>query len=293
MSSVITDNKRAKPALFGILSPATDLIMDSDGHWTSEFDYETLDCVADVDLSSICNTEITVNAIENSGSAQYRTYIPFEIITKFKCSTMSRRPEEIREIAIAASESCTQKALEYELWTGSLAQAAAADDSWDSATRGAFPNRFLASSSATDVTPVAGTPVKTKHGLALLERALASCGCGLQGTIHVTRDVGSALGLKNDDNALVTNLGNTVIAGSGYTGTGPDGTAPAANQAWMYVTGPITVRLGEILVVPDKISQAVDTARNTTAYSVSQPAAVTWNSCCHAAVLVDLSLDYN
>lgn len=293
MASVFSDSKRTKPALFGLLSPATDLIMDSDVHWTSEFDYETLDCVADVELSAMCNSEVVVNAIENSGSAQYRTYVPFEIITKFQCSTMSRRPEEIRDIAIAAAEACTQKALEYELWTGSLAKAAAADDSWDSGTRGAYPNRFLASPSARDVTPTPGTPVKTRHGLALLERALAECGCGLQGTIHVTRDVASALGLKKDDDVLVTNLGNTVVAGTGYTGSGPDGTVPADNQAWMYVTGPITVRLGEILVVPDTISQAVDTAKNTSVYSVSQPAAVTWNSCCHAAVLVDLSLDYN
>lgn len=293
MVTVITDNQASKPAPYGILSPATTVVEDSNPHWVDEFDYETLDCLADVTLSSICNTSTTVSAIKPSGSSPFLTYVPFEILTKFSCSTMSRRPEEIEEIALNAAEGCTQKAIEYELWTGALAQEMAADGSWDAGTRGAFPNRYLASSSARDVTPTPGTGVKAKYGLALLERALADCGCGIQGTIHATRDVASALGIKGKDDKLVTNLGNLLVAGTGYTGTGPDGSTPPNGKAWMYATGPITVRLGDRMVVPDKVSQSVDTRTNTTTYSVSQPAAVTWNSCCHVAVLVDLDLDYS
>jgi len=293
MVAVVTDTQAAKPAPFGLLSPATTVIKDSSPHWTEEFDYQTLDCVATVELSSICNTETTVSAVQRSSEGLYRTYVPFEIITSFECSTMGLRPEEIEKIARDAAEACVQKALEYELWTGSIAQAMAGDGSWDTANRGVFPNRYLASEGAVDVTPTPGTGVKAKYGLALLERALADCGCGIQGTIHATRDVASALGIKGKDDKLYTNLGNVVVAGSGYTGTGPDGTQPDSGTAWMYATGPITVRLGDYLVVPDKKSQAVDTKVNTTRYTVSQPAAITWNSCCHSAVLIDLDLDYS
>lgn len=288
----IVDTTRAEPAQFGLLSSATDLITDTSTHWIDEFDYETLDCVADVTLSSICNTATVVTAVERGNDSLYRTYVPFEVITAFQCSTMGRTPDEIEKIAKDAAEACLQKALEFEFWTGTLAKKAAVDD-WDGATRGAFPNRFLASESATDVTPTPGTGVKSKHGLALLEQALGDCGCGSQGTIHATRGVASALGIKGKDNELVTNLGNKVIAGVGYTGTGPDGTEAPAGSAWMYATGPVTIRVGEVMVVQDKVTQSINIRNNTIRYVVSQPAAVTWNSCCHAAVLVDLSLDYS
>lgn len=290
MASVF-ETKRADPALYGLLSPATTVIKDSDPHWISEFDYETPDCAAEVKLYSICNSETSVTAIEPGSTSLYRTYVPFDIETSFQCSTMGRTPGEIEQLARDSAEACLQKALEFELWTGSLAKASAADGSWDAGTRGSFPNRFLASELAVDVTPVPGTGVKSRHGLALLEQALGECGCGTKGTIHSTRAVASALGIKGKD-SLVTNLGNNFVAGTGYTGSSPDGTAPAENTAWMYATGPITIRLGDAMVVPDKVSQSVNTQVNTIRYSVSQPAAITWNSCCHAAVLVDLSLDY-
>lgn len=289
----IVDTTRAEPAQFGLLSSATTLIEDSNPHWIDEFDYATLDCVADVTLSSICNTATVVTAVERGNDSLSRTYVPFEVITSFQCSTMGLTPGDIEKIARDSAEACLQKALEFEFWTGSLAKEAAEDGSWDAGTRGVFPNRFLASPDARNVTPTPGTGVKSKHGLALLEQALADCGCGSKGTIHATRGVASALGIKGKDNVLVTNLGNLVVAGVGYSGTGPDGTPAPAGSAWMYATGPITVRVGEVSVVQDKVSQSIDIKNNTAKYIVSQPAAITWNSCCHAAVLVDLSLDYS
>lgn len=291
MVAVVRDNEAGKPAPFGLLSPATTVIKDSDPHWGDELQYETLDCAASVDLVSICNTSVSATAVRPSGSSLWRSYIPFEIVTSFECSTLGSTPEEIEEKARKAAKACAQKALELEFWSGLISKKMAED--WDAEEEGqAFPNRYLASSAAVDVTPTPGTGIKPKFGLAKLERALADCGCGIQGTIHATRDVATALGVKERDGALYTNLGSLVVAGTGYDGTGPNGTQPSGNASWMYATGPVTIRLGDYLVVPDKQSQAVDIKVNTTRYIVTQPAAVTWNSCCHAAVLVDLDLEY-
>lgn len=289
----IVETKRAEPAQYGLLSSATTLIEDSSPHWIDEFDYMTPDCVADVTLTSICNTATVVTALERSSDSLYRTYVPFEVQTSFQCSSMGMKPEDIEKIARDSAEACLQKALEFELWTGTLAKEAAEDGSWDAPNRGEFPNRYLASENVTDVTPNPGTGVKSKYGLALLEKALADCGCGSRGTIHATRDVASALGIKGKNDVLETNLGNTVIAGVGYTGVGPGGVEAPAGSAWMYATGPITVRVGEVMVDQDKVFQSIDIKNNNVKYIVSQPAAITWNSCCHAAVLVDLSLDYS
>jgi len=289
----IQDNTSAEPAPYGLLSPATTVVHDHTDHWAGGFDYQTDDCGVEVTLLGTCSSSVSATAVEDNGSPIFRSYIPFEVQVAVKCSTMGTTPEEQEKRARDALKACAQKAIEFEFWTGTLAKVAAADPSWDVDTKGAYPNRYLASSDALDVTPTPGTGVKSKQGLALLEQALADCGCGIQGTIHAPRDVASALGIKPKDDRIYTNLGNLVVAGAGYSNTGPDGTPAGAGKKWMYATGPVTVRLGDPMVVPDKQSQAVDIQKNTIVYRASQPAAVTWNSCCHAAVLVDLALDYS
>lgn len=288
LGAVVNDNDVTEPALYGVLSPAVQVVEDDTFHWINGFDYETLECNAEVRLTDICNTSKSVTAVAPTGGPLWRKYFPFAVQTEFKCSTMSRTPAEIQQLANRALEACLQKAVENELWAGGLSKQAAIGY-----TDGEYPNRYLASTGAVDVTPTPGTPVKTKLGLALLERRLASCGCGARGTIHATRDVASALAPKNADGHLETPLGNYIIAGSGYTGTGPNGNQPAGTQAWMYATGgQIKLRLGPVETVPGEVNQAVKTSTNEIIYKVERPAAVTWNSCCHAAVLVDLSLDY-
>lgn len=293
LGAVVRDTTPAKPAEYGLLSSATSIVKDSDSHWINKFDYETLDCVTTVHLEAICNSSTQVTGVVQppANRTLYRTYYPFDIVTEFECSTMGG--SDVEEIVRDGAEACSQKAVEYEFWTGAMAKAVADSDDWDSGVDGAFPNRYLASPDAKDVTPTPGTGVRVKQAIALLEQALADCGCGIQGTIHLTREVASVLNLKPKGDTLETNLGTTVIAGTGYTGTGPNGTDPGTSKAWAYATGPVTVRLGDIEITPDKKSQAVDTRNNTIKYFAQQPAAVTWNSCCHAAVLVDLSLDYD
>lgn len=287
LGDVLTDVAQAEPALYGILSSAATVVEDNSGHWTRGAEFLTPDCSSDVNLTTICNTSVTVSAIDGVGGTPFAEYFPFAIQTSFKCSTMSLKPDEVRDQAVRALDLCTQKAIEYELWTGSLAKAA------DVSYAGNYPNRYLASTNAVNVTPTPGTPVKTKFGLALLERAIANCGCGIRGTIHAPRDVASALNLKAKDGHLETSLGNLVIAGSGYTGTAPNGTQPSGTQSWMYATGPVTVRLGPIEITPGEVAQSVNTSINETTYYTERVAAPLLDSCCIHAVLVDLALDYS
>jgi len=289
--AVVKDNATPEPALYGLLSSAVTVVNDTSEHWQNGFFYETLDCLSEVKLTSICNAAASVTAIEPSGADSFRRYDTFNVQTMFKCSSMSRRPEEVAEIAERAAEACVQKALEQEFWGGALAKVAAED--WNANNDEEYPNRYLASENAVDVTPTPGTGVKAKYALALLERALGDCGCGISGTIHVTRDVATTLGLKDKGGHLVTSLGNAVVAGTGYSGIGPDGYPAPAGKVWAYATGPVTVRLGARELSPIEYTAADIANTNTVIYQVDQVAAVTWNSCCHYAVLVDLSLDYS
>lgn len=294
-NGLVEDLSVEEPADYGVLSPAATVVNDSSHDWTRRFDFPAFNCAANVRLSSLCTSATGVNVVEAEADAPlYRAYIPFTIETSFSCSTFAFRELEYLKMAEDFLEQTQQKAIEHELWTGALSQQE--KDDWETAHSGeTFPNRWLSSTDAVDVTP-SGTAVKAKYGLALLEKALADCGAGIKGTIHMTRDIASVLNLKDRNGALRTSLGNLVIAGTGYTGTGPTGAAPSGTQTWLYATGPVSVRLGPVAAVPDKntrlTGQSVNTSNNNVTVYASRPAAVTWDSCCLYAVKVDLALDY-
>lgn len=290
---MVTDQPAVEPAAYGVLSPAVTVEEDNSKNWSSGIDFPTVNCATNVHLSAICSAASGVDVVEGDDGALFRRYMPFAIETEFSCSTFGFNARDDWQIARDYMEAAQQKAVEYELWTGELSKQQEA--LWDEGQHNGelFPNRWLASSDAVDVTPTPGTPVKTKFALALLEDALGDCGAGIVGTIHTTRAVASALALKDKNGALRTSLGNLVVAGAGYPGTGPDGTNPTGTTVWMYATGPVSVRLGDITSTPDRRNQAVDLRNNSMKVFASRPAAVTWDSCCHYAVLVDLALDYS
>lgn len=269
---------------YGLLSLRDPTVTDDD-KWLAGFDYESLSCSTEVNLLDICGGHDPLNVNEPNNDFRFLFYQPFTIEAIDRCTTFGYLKHDVEARAVAALEACTQQALERELWTGAIATA-----------NGYTTNRFLASPDSQNITPGStgdadGTAVKIRYGLALLEGALASCGCGTRGTIHVTHDVASALQLKAVDNHLETAVGNYVVAGSGYTGTGPDGATPATGQ-WIYATGPVNVRLGRSLPIGDSMAQQVDRTNNTWEVHAERPAAITWDGCCAFAVHVDLALDY-
>lgn len=277
-----TTGPEASP--FGILSPATTVVERHDDYWLSGFVYEIQDARVKVDnaviLGATTPAEVT-GVIPNTGDT-YGLYFPFDIEAEVEHSTLGTTPEEIEASATRALDIVTQKAIEVEFWGGGVAKLLTETNK----------NRYLASTNSIDVTPTPGTAVKPRYGQALLEGALADATLGSVGTIHAPRAVASVLKLEEDKNTLFTKIGNTVVAGTGYSKTGPTGAAAGANQYWMYATGPVTVILGDMNVTPGEVSQAIDTRVNTIKYYVDRPAAVTWSTTNVYAVLVDLSLDY-
>lgn len=279
------DGVLPEPSLFGLLNSKT-LVPASVSRWESGIAVESFSCNVESRITDICNTTNSVSSTE-PGDAETK-FLPYEIQAEYKCSTFGFKNNVYAEKARLALEICQNKAAEHEFWTGALAKM---DDTLDSEGL-PNPNKYLASPDATVVGP--GGAVKPAYGLALLEQALADCGCGARGFIHATRGVASTLSaLTVVDDMLSTKLGTYVIAGTGYDGSGPNGTEPAGSQTWMYATGPISAHLGDIAITPDNLSEATNTSNNEVSFVAGREAAVTWDGCCHYAVLVDLSLDYS
>jgi hypothetical protein len=162
-----------------------------------------------------------------------RGALPFTVYAEFECSPVGLgEAESTASDALARVE---QAQVEAAFWTGSAGGQPVV-----------FPH-LAADSEVLDgdvVLQTVASPVITGadvvHALGVLEQELADCYAG-QGLIHVPRTVLPTLAAWNliaeRDGRLYTTAGNLVVAGTGYTGSGPNGAAPAAGTAWIYATG--------------------------------------------------------
>lgn len=277
MGSVLTA-QTPEPSLYGLVNSKT--VVNEDSRWISGFEQESIACMADVRLIDACNSGADELVINKTGTGSLGAYTPFNVQAEIACSTMGKQEEWVA-YAADALELCQSKAIELEFWEGRLARAVGNE------------NRYLANGDAVDLTPSPGTAVRARYGLALLEGQLAATGCGGRGFIHTPVSVASVLPVKDrGDDILTTTLGNYLIAGDGYTGTGTDGAATTGSSVWLYATGPVFVRLDEVQVDADEPRQFINTTTNEVVVRAERAASVVWDGCAHFKVLVDLSLDY-
>lgn len=129
------------------------------------------------------------------------------------------------------------------------------------------------------------SPVSITYGLGLLEDAIADRYGGI-GTIHVARELAAVLTshqvVRRDGARLRSPLDNVYAFGAGYSTDGPDGTPAPAGQAWMYATGPVTVRRSEV-----QVREQFDQRKNTRIALAERSYAITAD-CLRVAVLVNL-----
>lgn len=127
--------------------------------------------------------------------------------------------------------------------------------------------------------------------LGALEAQLAAC-YGGAGVIHVPYTalpslVSRMLVRPGDDGRLRTVAGNLVVAGQGYTGSGPDGSAPAAGTSWIYATGALFAYRSDVFV--RQFPGTFDRAENTVKALASRTYLFGFE-CCHLAALVTLGV---
>ena len=150
--------------------------------------------------------------------------------------------------------------------------------------------RFLAAAlptGAVDVRP--GTAVTPVEGVAILEQWAAAEYGGVP-VIHAPRGVASVAasggGMVRASGRLETSLGSLIAAGGGYAGLmGPGGTPPGADEAWLYVTGTVTVRRApEMSVVAATMRRAPEATND--ALTMAERPYVVATECIRGAVLV-------
>lgn len=274
------------PVDYGILSVAKPEDSSNEDRWIRGFAQEW-----DTSIYSAKqwdDTDTTSHTIASDATPTYYTDIkPFFIEVEEVRSTLGFMGIDRVAKLKRQVEGITQKALEDELWVGTIRKAETHD------------NLALSASTATVLN--SGTALNVARALALLDYQIGSVSpCGERGVIHMTRDVAALLSANymlyhNEDGRVETVSGTPIIIGSGYTGLGPtaDGSqTPSATNKWMYGTGTVKVYLGDIDVVNDNLSQAYNVSgnQNDMRLKAIRPAAVYFDASVHLAIRVDLSL---
>ncbi|MDX3237221.1 cupin [Streptomyces sp. ME03-5709C] len=168
---------------------------------------------------------------------------PINIYAGAECSAPGWSYAEARAHAEASLALGEQQAVEQAFWRDKLA------------------------ADAVDLTPAAG-PVSIAQGVAALEGCLAESYGGV-GTLHVPAGAAALLGCCNlaketPAGGLSTLAGNCVVIGAGYSAinTGPGNIPAEPGTTWLYITGPLVIRRGPTLTIPDRPGPSVNIRNN-------------------------------
>lgn len=206
---------------FGLFSQVT--MRPAGDRWESGVTWESLTCdpVGGLGSPDVLNegpgTTVGLPKTLTGNVGSIGTALPFTVYGHFTASPAAFTPEAAEQRALDHLQTREEARVEQALWTGDLGNAPSLD------------------AAPTDLTGATAVAVGTALGL--LEEHIAST-YGSLGMIHLTRAAALAAlagdWLEARSGRLFTRLGTPVIAGSGYPGTGPAGSAIGAGEAWAF-----------------------------------------------------------
>jgi len=229
------DAPKIVPSAFGLFSIFEPQNPEEEEKWVRGF-YQQWETTPNY-VRNWDETSTTSYVVDNNpGAARYSYHIPFFIEAEDYASTFGAPGVDRFARVIRQLEGCTQKAVELELWDGSVAlQGTGTDLVNPYLTKGAsvtiLPGRTSAGAVADPATN--GAAISVKHGVSVLEYQIGQYSSGgEQGWIHMTRDTAAVLSSYNqmvfdtyDSKGFRQHLqtfgGTPLVVGSGYSGNGP------------------------------------------------------------------------
>lgn len=214
-------------------------------------------------------------------------FTPYMLRAQFQCDTLNLRAIDFRARAARILAAGRSKAIETELYTGQTVGVAALGPG--------VGNLQLTDSTTFTVPPIGGgAPTTPRLGLIQLVQAAAVSASGQTCTLHATPATAMAWwqsgSLLIEGGRLVTAVGgHTVVAGTGYTGWGPDN-VPNVNpdEHWAWLTTPVYHLLGEVEIIPAELAEAIDRPENDAEFIAQQTAVAFWDSCAHVGCNIDV-----
>lgn len=275
------------PSPYGLLN-AADSRSPTDPHWRAGVTYESW-------CGSASTTYDQCVAVTGTGGApipadktgthehEVRGATSFTVYARLDCSVTGFWNGAENEVRRALDRS-EQFQVERTFWTG-IADAQEivfphlAADAEIVDVNNVRP--VVLQTAAVDVT---GGPHHPVIGLGYLEEAIADC-YGGEGVIHVPLTllpslVNHRLVTRVGSQLRTTTVGNLVVAGGGYLGSGPDGTPATNATAWMYATGPVFVYRSDVDTWDRE--ESIDRDKNVLEMIAERTYVLGWD-CCHFA----------
>ena len=237
--------------LFAVAKPSFPKDHTLEEQWTRGFSQEYItepNYVRNWDETSTWSYVVA----DSPSSHLYRELKPIFIEVEDQRSTFSLAGEDRFARVLKQLEGVSQKALEYELWNGEIAEMMQ------------LPNPFLTKPGVTIIAD--GARFSPRRGLALLEHYVGEMSpAGEHGVIHLTRDVFTLLTSNNQmfmDNKVEQHMqtasGAHVIIGSGYPGDGPhvniSSFAVASNVVTVVTDGRHYMENGDLVEIVGKVN---------------------------------------
>ena len=231
-------------------------------------------------------TSLTGNVTQTNRGAT-----AFTVYTEFDCSPVGQG--EVVDQAEAALLRSEAYQVSRAFWTGTAGATAggAATTVWPHLAANTVLNDTQGIRLQTAASPLVTGGDDAAVVLGELEAGLAAC-YGGEGVIHVPYTALPSLASQRlvtagDDGRLRTPAGNLVVAGQGYTGSGPDGSAPAAGTSWIYATGALFGYRSDVFVrqFPDTFDRSENTVR-----AMASRTYLLGFECCHLAALLNLGV---
>lgn len=270
---------QATPPRYGLLAGVPTI--EDGARWEGGVDWAPEQCGDSGAFAVDCPG--STPAQESSANPDTAVADPFAVFAEDRCGTFGWKARDRSGRARRQLEATRSYQVAREFWRGDLIASAGLD------------NVPLADAAAFEVTNEASS---IKVAVGYLELALAECGQGRRGVIHVTPQAllhGVAQQVfmaEPGTQRWMTALGTIVIADAGYDGSAPDGSPPGTGQ-WAYGTSMVTVRLGVVDITPPggdeaAMAQAMDRSINSVVFRAEQLVLVQWDPCCHYAAELDI-----
>lgn len=282
------------PLPYGLMSVAQMPGGDSDQvHWKLGVQFQPDSC--DDALTTVANCpftnlddftkDVTSEGVPAKGGTAFTVYADIE------CTPVGNFWQEAEARARAALTNNEPRAVEATFWTGEITTGPAGETVYPhlAATTEVYGNgNDVLLQPAATVLVTGAVDITTAVGM--LEGALADCYGGV-GALHAPREVlahmANAYLLKQVGPQLRTYGDIPIAFGAGYPGTSPAGVTPPTNTVWMYATGAVMLRRGNIVITSDR-TQALDRSVNTERLFAERTYQISWD-CCLFAVPVSLA----
>lgn len=222
MPAVVVEPPETLPRRYGLYSVAN--MLNLDVHEAFGVEYDPDSCALPESVATGPCGEPVDKALSAEGDRVFGE--SFLVYSALECRPVGRTLEEIRERARRTLSLGEEAAVERELWA-------------------------VLADRATDVTPTPGTAVSLREGLRELEHAFAPY--GFSGIVYAPRAssidasyFGRGFWAEREQRVLETPVGNRwAFADHPEPIPGP-GTDAGEGQWWIYMTGPIDVRRGDV-----------------------------------------------